>query len=208
MFKVFKLLKGEGWFHLPQSQLTNAVICVKSGFLAGEACDSTKVLQVPRRGKQTATCPFHEIIHLDRSNQFRVNSDCYPVYEMNAVKWFVLPPVQEWYYKKKEPLYKSLPPFKPGCQPEVSRNMAVIYPRQQARIFIPLELDGRQGRAVFEIAHRLQDTEVYWHLDDTFAGTTRNEHKQEIITGPGWHRMTVVDARGETVTWRFEVLDK
>jgi penicillin-binding protein 1C len=208
MFKVFKLLKGEGWFHMPQARLTNAMICVKSGFLAGEACDSTKVQQVPGRGKQTPTCPFHEIIHLDSLKQYRVTSDCYPVYEMIAAKWFVLPPVQEWYYRKKEPLYKSLPAFKPGCQPDVSRNMAVIYPRQQARIFIPLELDGRQGRAVFEIAHRLQDTEVYWHLDDTFAGTTRNEHKLEIITGPGWHRMTVVDARGETVTWRFEVLDK
>jgi penicillin-binding protein 1C len=208
MFKVFKLLRGEGWFNTPHASLKKAAVCVKSGYLAGESCDSTKVQYIQERGIQTTTCPFHEVIHLDRSKQYRVHSDCYPVYEMIPAKWFVLPPVQEWYYKKKEPSYKSLPPHMTDCQPEAARNMAVIYPRTMARIFIPLELDGRTGRAIFEIAHRVHGTEVYWHLDDTFAGTTRNEHKLEISTGPGMHRMTVVDARGETLSWRFEVLDK
>ncbi|HEX5003620.1 MAG TPA: penicillin-binding protein 1C [Bacteroidia bacterium] len=208
MFKIFKLLNTGSWFEKPLHGFKQARVCAKSGFLASDACDSVITIQVPERGVQTPVCPYHEIIHLDKSRTYRVNSDCYPVYDMVTEKWFVLPPVQEWYYRRKDPSYKILPPMMNGCASESIKNMAVIYPRASAKIFIPRELDGKPGKTVFEIAHRLRDIAVYWHLDDQFMGTTIGTHRIELNPAPGIHHITAVDANGETLSWRFEILEK
>jgi len=208
MFKIFKLLNKGAWFEKPLHGFKSVRICAKSGFIASDACDSVIVLPVPERGIQTPVCPYHEVIHLDKSRIYRVNSDCYPVYDMVTEKWFVLPPVQEWYYRRKNPSYKVLPPMMKDCGSESIKNMAVIYPRESAKIFIPRELDGKPGKTVFEIAHRIRDIAVYWHLDDQFMGTTTGTHRIELNPAPGIHHITVVDANGETLSWKFEILEK
>jgi penicillin-binding protein 1C len=86
--------------------------------------------------------------------------------------------------------------------------MDVIYPKNNAKIFIPRDLDGTTEKTIFEIAHRTNNIIVFWHLDNQFIGSTKNIHKMEIITSFGKYKMTLVDENGETITWNFEVLEK
>jgi hypothetical protein len=52
-------------------------------------------------------------------------------------------------------VYKALPPFRKDCaKPLTVASMDLIYPKPNAKLFIPRELDGELGNAVFEVAHR------------------------------------------------------
>lgn len=208
LFKIFKHLDYNEWFKKPEWDMIPVKVCKQSGYLASDICNNTEEILVPKKSVKTSLCPFHKIIHLDKEKHYRVNSNCYSVDEMKSVSWFVLPPVQEWYFKKRNPFYKSLPHFKKGCQEEILTNMAVIYPKNHAKIFIPTEIDGTKGKAVFEVVHRNTGRTIFWHLDNLFIGSTKEIHRMEIVPFSGKHKMTLVDETGESISWNFDILEK
>lgn len=208
MFKVFQYLKHGEWFKIPNGELYATKICTKSGYLASSLCEETSIIRVPKKGLSAQICPFHQEINLNKSMQYRVSSNCYPVHEMRHKTWFVLPTVEEWYFKQKNPFYKPLPPFMKGCENENFNNMGVIYPKEYTKIFIPREITGKQGRVVFEIVHRIPNSTIYWHIDNTYIGSTKNYHRMELNPMAGIHIMTLVDERGESLTWKFELLER
>ena len=173
LFKVFKYLKYQNWFQKPDWDLAKATVCKQSGYLASDICPNTEEISISKNGFKTEICPFHQMVKLDVEKKFRVNSNCYPVSKMQIEPWFILPPIQEWYFKKKNPFYKVLPPFKSGCAQESIKNMDVIYPKDLTKIFVPVELNGSKGKAVFKIAHRNSNAIIFWHLDDTYIGETK-----------------------------------
>lgn len=207
LFKVFKHLPYKNWFQKPDWDLTKATVCKQSGYLASEICKDTRGISISKNGLKTVTCPFHQIVKLDKEKKFRVNSNCYPVSKMQLESWFVLPPIQEWYFKRKNPFYKVLPQFKEDCTEKVFENMDVIYPKDLTKLLIPIELNGRKGKAVFEIAHRNTNTTIFWHLDNTYIGKTKSIHRMEIDSKTGKHKMTLVDDNGETLNFNFEIMD-
>jgi penicillin-binding protein 1C len=75
-------------------------------------------------------------------------------------------------------------------------------------VFVPVDLDGARGKVVFEVAHRRRDEVLYWHLDEEYQGETRFLHQMALAPSPGQHLMTVVDARGNSQTVAFEVLEE
>jgi len=125
----------------------------------------------------------------------------------------VLPPVQEYYYRKYHPEYRTLPPFRPDCasrnQLEAGREvMSLIYPEPETAVFIPIDLDGNPGSAVFEAVHRHPETTIFWHLDETFLTATRRFHQITIQAGPGEHRLVLMDAEGRRLERTFRVLNR
>ena len=123
--------------------------------------------------------------------------------------WFVLPPIQEYFFKAKNLSYKSLPPFRPDCQSATAvSGMDLIYPKPNARIFIPRDLDGTPGSSVFELAHRSSTAKVYWHLDGEFIGETQKNHQIALNPAEGRHILTIVDETGEALERQFEVISK
>ena len=119
--------------------------------------------------------------------------------------WFVLPPVWEWYYKKKNVNYRSLPSFLEGCENQI-QNMEIIYPSQLKELSLAHNIDGSTGKFVFEVAHRNPEMEIFWHIDDEFIATTNHFHQIEVEPTIGQHILTVVDQDGETLTKRFKVV--
>jgi penicillin-binding protein 1C len=208
MFKVFKHFPNGDWFEEPQTHMTSVNVCSESGFLATHICPNPKTIHVPLKGNRTKSCKYHKIVHLDSAEQYQVSSDCYTVSDMKTKPWFVLPAVQEWYFKSKNPTYQSAPKFLPECESNSSENMAVIYPKNRSGIFIPRGLDGLLEKVVFEIAHRQPESKVYWHLDNQFIGSTQTEHNLELAASAGNHTVTVIDEHGEQVNWIFEALEK
>jgi penicillin-binding protein 1C len=80
------------------------------------------------------------------------------------------------------------------------------YPGSSESLYIPVEMDGRKGRVVFEVVHRDPAAHLFWHLDENYVGATDHYHQFASDIAPGWHQITVVDAQGNRLTRRFEVL--
>ncbi len=212
LFEVFDLLPASNnWFSMPYDDMEKAVVCKKSGFLASDICDDTDSIWIPKSGLRSEVCPYHQLVHLDATGKFQVNSNCEYTQNMQHVSWFVLPPAMEWYFQRKNAQYKKLPPFRDDCKDamnNINHSMQVIYPRNNARIFVPTNLGGNVGNTVFELAHRNSKTKVFWHIDNQFVGETTNFHKIALNPKIGKHKLTVIDENGETISVNFEIVSK
>lgn len=208
MFDLFDMLPGTSWFDKPSDDLRKVAVCRKSGYLAGPRCPEVDTVEVSPAGMHSEVCPFHRLVHLTGDGAFRVSSACVDMQEMKTENWFVLPPLMEWYYRKKDPSYRVLPPLKEGCSSEGIRELEIVYPVKGSLIVIPRELDGSRGRLVMEVAHRTGEAVLFWHMDDRYLGSTDRVHAMAADLEPGPHRLTVVDQMGNSETVRFEILDR
>lgn len=207
LFDIFSMLRTPEWFKRPDNDMQKIMVCRESGFRALDICDKEEQL-VPKSGLKCASCPYHRLIHLDASGNYRVTSDCEDVSKMQHVAWFVLPPAMEYYYKTKNPSYKTLPPFREDCGGVTTNAMEFVYPRQETQLYIPTELDGRPGKVIFEIAHRKNGVTVYWHLDEQYMGKTVDFHQFAMNPDPGFHTITCVDENGESISMKVEIVNK
>lgn len=206
MFDVFGILPETTWFEEPLDAMSSAVICAKSGFLAGPLCPETDTISIVPRGLRSKACPYHTKVHLDASEKYRVNSACYPVNKIVTQTWFVLPPLMEWYYRYQDPDYKRLPPVLDGCRDESIRELAIVYPLHDSHVVIPVGLDGKKGQLIMEVAHRDPETDVFWHIDKNYVGVTAGIHQMAVEVETGDHELTVVDENGHEDKVFFEVL--
>jgi penicillin-binding protein 1C len=209
LFDIFSQLKGNRWFQQPQPEMAEVVICKMSGYKASAVCAEVESTWIPKPGLATRLCPHHKTIHLSVDLKYQVHDGCVSVSAMRHINWFVLPPVQEYYYKRVNVSYKLLPPFRPDCQKtENFVPMDMVYPKNNARVFIPRELDGNPGRSVFELAHRNPNATVFWHLDGKFVGSTKTIHHLALNPGEGKHILTAVDEEGSSIERSFIVISK
>lgn len=207
MFDIFNLLGQTSWFEKPTNVFTSAEVCKVSGCLAGRHCPEIEIVQILPVGFQTNACPYHTMVHLSEDECYRVFADCYPVDKMVSKTWFVLPPIQEWFYKRRHPNYKTLPPLSPSCSGNQTalRPMEFIYPNTHNAIRLSRQLDGSIGALALELAHRQTNAIVYWHLNDTYLGSTQYFHQMSVIPKEGKHVITVVDEWGNTLSRNIEV---
>jgi penicillin-binding protein 1C len=151
-------------------------------------------------------------VSLEASGHFRVDSDCESPGAMSHASWFVLPPAEEFYYRRVHAEYQPLPSLRADCQAGGQQRgasratLALLYPDVNGRVLIPEELDGGRGRTVFEAVHRRRNATIYWHIDDRYLGETHTFHQQSLDIDPGEHILTLVDDAGERVARRFQVL--
>ncbi|HHM01981.1 MAG TPA: penicillin-binding protein 1C [Caldithrix abyssi] len=207
MFDLFGLLEGGARFD--ESLGSPVRVCARSGMHPSENCPQTVWMDLPDYLREGPVCPYHRLLHLNADSSARVNSSCYPVRKMKTVSWFILPPVMARYYRARHTAYREPPPFLASCRQEPDgRPMALVYPRRFTRIYIPLEQDGRPGRAVFEAAHRQGEAVIYWHLDEEYLGYTRRPHKMALSAEKGPHRLTLIDDSGHELRIAFEVINE
>ncbi len=209
LFEIFRQLPvTRQWFKMPGNEMTHMAICRESGYRAGEYCDVIDTLLLPKSGLKAGICSFHQLVHLDATRKWQVNSVCEAPAYMVHVPWFVLPPTMEYYYKSRNYTYRTLPPFRIDCGVNAERIMEMIYPKDGAKVYVPLEADGDRGRVVFNAAHRQTGIKLFWNLDDQYLGQTINYHQMALNPAPGKHTLTLVDAEGNRLQTRFEVLQK
>ncbi len=212
LFEIMEQLpSADRWFDPPYDDMAQIPVCRQSGWRAGEHCQADTVW-IPKTGLKAAVCPNHQLIHLDPTSQWQVNSDCASPAEMIHQPWFILPPIEEYYYKSKNPSYLPPPPYRPDClaQQTVAQGspMQWIYPKDIARIYVPIDLSGQLSSTIFQVAHRNPDTEIYWHLDETFLGTTKTFHQKALQPPVGKHKLTLVDQQGYRLESVFEIVGK
>jgi len=209
LFYIFNFLEKTDWFQTPDSGLRRVEVCKLSGKLATDLCDIESQL-IPESSHFDETCNYHRLIHLDRRGSRQVHSKCEPVQSMLHKPWFILPPGMEWYYRRLNAAYKPLPPFREDCLKEAGmirqRVMDLLYPAPRTRIYIPVDLDEKQSKTIFEAVHRKEKSIIYWHLDGNYIGETKNFHQIALSPQIGSHSITLVDEQGNRLERRFEVL--
>lgn len=204
LFDVFNLLPDSNWFSMPYDDLLKVTVCSKSGFLANKECPE-KEMYIPIKGATTKPCPYHQIAHLDATRQYRVNSSCEPSDTMIHESWFVLPPLQEYYFKTQNADYRSLPSYRSDCTPESLEHMDFIFPKGNTSVYLPKGFDGTPNELVLKIAHIKPETRVFWYIDDQFIGVTKQFHEMPILPRPGKYTITVIDEKGNELKRRIEI---
>jgi len=209
LFDIFRLLPGVSWFEKPKYNYVYVPVCRQSGYRANIDCPDVDTLFMPPNGIKAPLCVYHKIIHLDATGTYRVTEQCESPSVMQHKSWFILTPAMEYYYKQKNADYKTLPSFKAGCEfAETGKVMELIYPQPDAKIYVPLEINGEKGKTIFTAAHRRSTAKIFWSLDDNYVGTTQNFHQLALNPSPGIHIITLVDENGLSVSRQFEILEK
>ncbi|MBS1523014.1 MAG: penicillin-binding protein 1C [Bacteroidetes bacterium] len=210
LFEIFRLLPvARDWFDMPVGEMVKIKVCHKSGYRAGEYCEDTDEMWVPKSGLKAPVCPWHQLVHLDETGKWQVTGDCASPENMINKSWFVLPPSMEYYYKTKNYQYHVLPPFRSDCAlAERVNPMELIYPKDGAKVYVPLEADGNRGRMICNAAHRQAGVKIFWHLDDKYVGETTDFHQIALNPPAGKHKLTLVDGNGNNLQINFEVLAK
>ena len=205
LFEVFGLLPGSEWFAEPYGDLEPAVVCRQSGFLASQVCPDRDTLMIPRTAAPGEVCPYHRIVNLSPDLKYRVTTDCCDPARIVRRPMFILPPAQEWYYRRQHPDYLPLPPLHPGLSGRGAGNdpIEIIYPQPGRVLVAPKSLEGRQQSLVFTAVHRDRNAVLFWHLDDRYLGATSLEHKLSVRPAPGRHRLTVIDEHGASRSVAF-----
>ncbi|WP_395057734.1 penicillin-binding protein 1C [Flavobacterium sp.] len=205
LFDVFNLLPRQKWFETPLLDLTEVEVCKISGHLAQEGCPKIKQY-IPLKGKTTSICPYHKTVHLDKTEKYRVNSSCENVENVVTQKWFVLPPVMEWYYKSQHVDYLPLPPFRSDCTGILTASMDFIYPKTNSKIYLTKNFNSEVQPVILKIAHSNRETEVFWYVDNMYKGSTKTFHEMPITPTEGFHYITVIDESGYEIRKKIEIV--
>jgi penicillin-binding protein 1C len=207
MFDIFAQLKPRTWFSAPRAEMTQITVCAQSGQRNNDLCPSTYSTWVVSSGSATPSCTYHKLVHVSQDGSFRLHRSCAPDRDIRSAAWFVLPPLEEHFYRTRHLSFRPMPPFRADCQvPSSQAPMELIYPKAQARILIPRELDGRSGQVVFELAHRNPEVTVHWHIDGLYLGSTTGKHFLPLDTSTGLHILTLVDENGASLQQQFEAV--
>lgn len=207
LFELYNRLEPADWFAAPTLHLKEVAVCRNDGYLANGNCE-VEQQWAPRDSHFDQLSPHNVRVHLDRSRRQRVDSGCERVAHMNHANWFVLPPGQEFFYRRHHGDYRVLPPYRADCAAAAPARGPIefLYPTPGTRIYIPVDLAETRSRVVFEAVHRERETALHWHLDDAYVGSTRTFHQRALDVPVGVHTITVVDPQGHRLSRQFEVL--
>jgi penicillin-binding protein 1C len=207
LFDLFSRLGESSFFPEPFRFMRQVDVCRNDGYLAAGNCE-TVAEWVPAESHFEEASPNNRRVHLDETARFRVEGDCESPGRMEHRSWFVLPPAEEYYYRKRHAEYRPLPPYRKDCRDLAADGGPIefLYPHVGTRLYIPMDLAAHKGRTVFEAVHRDPDATLFWHLDERFLGETRTFHQQALDIAPGLHVLTVVDGAGNRLSRTFEVL--
>lgn len=200
LFEAFGALPDGRGFDPPFDDLDHMNICRTSGYRAGVDCDVVDTLWIVRNAARTSLCPYHQRILVNGTSTERVR----PGPNAHMKSWFILPPAMEHYYVQTHSNYRSVPPWATGAIPvEGIPQIEMIYPENNARILIPVQLKGTTGRVVLQATHRDPDATLHWDLDGEPIGTTRHEHELTVDMNDGSHALTLTDQYGRKLVTHF-----
>ena len=209
LFSVFNILSKKNWFKKPVEDLETIIVCAHSGFKASAICDEVVQKEYPKGASKTSPCPFHQLVHLDETERFQVNSNCYPVEKMKHRPWFVASASQEYFFRQKSSFYRTLPPFLSDCGGDLnSHHLEILYPKAGFKIYVPVDHSGKKSSCVLKATHKDKNAILYWHLDNQYIGSTSKFHELAVTPPKGIHALQVTDNLGETSVCSFEVVDR
>jgi penicillin-binding protein 1C len=206
MFKVFKQLPLGEEISLPISDFRELKLCKETGYLANIYCITEKSA-IASSIKNQQPCPFHKQIFLDSLGQYQVNNSCYPIHLMKKDTIWNLPPLVEWFYKKKRPMISTSMRFLKTCETREQDKMEFIYPKSHVHTFYRTkDYYGNHSPLIFQVAYTMGRGKLFWYLDDELIQNTEIEHSVLLSPDEGSHTLTITDKFGNRISKEFTVL--
>jgi penicillin-binding protein 1C len=186
------------WFSKNQANFKTIALCSETGFLAGPNCPEKKYSDVPKNMAAMKVCPYHKKIEVNEKEDHEVCSLCWDK-KHHSKSYLIYPPEVNYQLNRNGVHYEKIPEHLQTCPVvHLSHNMDFIYPKDSSQIWLPRDFNGELQKVIVKLAHQKPKSTVYWYLDDSFLGTTINEHKKGIQLSSGWHQITVSDNLGES----------
>jgi penicillin-binding protein 1C len=201
MFSVFNYLQSDQWFYKPDGFFKPVDLCAVTGLLPNQSCP-TIASDLSEKATMNKTCTSHQVVYLNQAG-LQANRDCAD--QLTDSVWFQLDPVAGYFYKKQHPTYKGLPPFSADCGYQETKEIAIIYPTAETKLFLPKNFDGVQELLQLKATHANRETTLFWHLDQDYIGQTNTIHEINIAPKAGRHTLMVMDEKGNTASVRFVV---
>lgn len=196
---------NRNWLGDLQPSMPSKMICEVTGMLAGDNCPSRRIA-VPKEAENSGVCPYHLKFQMNTQGTHRVNSSCYSLALAQEQVHFVLPPSIGYYYQKINANYNGIPPLLPACASGSINPIEIVYPTNQSKVFIPIELDGKVGKVILEATHLNANSTLFWNIGDEFYGQTSGTHQLEVVLPKGIHTVKVTDEAGNEKRRTFEVI--
>jgi penicillin-binding protein 1C len=207
LFDIFNSLPknpDEDWFRELDADMHTVRICAATGFLAGPHCDETKETKSPVYAKTLQICPYHKGIFVDQNATHQVCSLCWEPQDYKQLNVIVYPAEVVHYLREHGHPQSSLPLHRNECPAQIDfQPLKIIYPQQNAHLWIPREVDGTHQRVTARAALRSENRKLFWYLDNRFEGITSDIHTKAIQLSSGWHNLEVIDELGNRDTKRF-----
>jgi penicillin-binding protein 1C len=192
------------WFETPVQDLEPAVLCAETGYLAGPSCGNRQTVEAPRGMHPLPVCPFHRRLQLTLDGRFEVCSACWTPNRHKESDRLVLPVDVVQFLRENGTAVPDAPRHLPSCPAHVAEErIALLYPQNRARLWIPRDLGGMFEKVTFRAAHLDRDVRVFWYLDDKYMGQTRNRHVRTCALAGGPHRLDVIDEYGNRASAEF-----
>lgn len=216
LFDIFSSLPVTTWPEIPQEEMTPQLVCSHSGYAAGPDCTQTKTILRSIKAVTPSLCPYCTTVSLTPDGKYRATAEdltgeqageyngCLPKIE----KRFVLSPVLEYWYKNNSISYQPLPDYVPWHKSTEEGNISIVFPESNAKLIIPVELDGTPGAMVMQAAARTYGTIIYWDIDGQYLGLTEDIHELSVSPLPGKHILTITDNTGNIIRRSFEILEQ
>lgn len=207
LFDIFNALPRDAenrWFARSRQDLKYVQLCRDTGFLAGPHCAERVEADAPRSMKPLPLCPYHRTIQVNGNETYQVCSRCWEADDHHPVNRLLFPAEVAQHMQGR--FGDRLPPHNPACPVQGDDHpLQIVYPRQNARLWLPRDLDGARQQLVMRAAHRDANRALFWYLDDRFIGRSQDRHTRAAAVDRGWHILEVVDPAGHRDRARFYV---
>lgn len=206
LFNIFKVLPGgrADWFTPKQTDYVKVETCQHTGFYAGRNCPDVVEVDAPKRMKPLKVCPYHHKYHIE--NDYAVCSRCWNG-NQQARYQLTFTPTINYYLKQNGNLVSQIPPHNPLCQASQEQDvLEIIYPLDNANIFVPKDFNGEYQLLVAKVASQFPERELFWFLDDELIGSTTKKGTFPLQLKKGMHELTVVDVKGNRDKVRFSAI--
>jgi len=207
LFDIFNFLPKDAakrWFIKKPDDFTPRQICRATGFAAGPDCPDPVWAETPAVMKPLAVCPFHKRLYVTVDEKEQVCSLCWDKTEYKSVIRLIFPPDVSQFMRQSGQITDVLPPHRNSCSGlSMSRPLRIVYPQQDASLWIPRDFDGVLQKINLRVAHQKKNQTIYWYLDSVFKGTSSEKHELAVDLSKGWHDLEVMDQDGHQDRIRF-----
>jgi len=198
------------WFPRPEHGITQATVCMDTGYVASPACPRTLAVDAPLRArKPLKPCPYHRVHHFSQDRRMTVCSLCWENTGHVMEPRLVYPPHVMQFLREHGQQVTRIPPHNPKC-PAAKREriLEIVYPQEGGKIWIPRGVEGSLQRIIAQVSHRDRQCRIFWYVDGYYKGETQNVHDQVLLLGTGAHVLDVVDEYGNRAARRFQTAVK
>ncbi|MDE3001441.1 MAG: penicillin-binding protein 1C [Gemmatimonadota bacterium] len=209
LFDLFNQLPKQRehvWIDAPVSDLRELQLCADTGFRAGMHCERRVSAEAPLHMKPLRSCPYHRTLQVTLDGSHRVCSLCWEPGDRRPVSRLVFPADVSQHLRERGQVQGMVPPHKPDCPAGAGSDpLKIVYPRHNARLWLPRDFGGARQKVAMRVAHRDKKRVLYWYLDDRYLGSSRGRHVKAAELARGWHTLNVVDESGNRDRKRFFV---